>query len=377
MRSNNAAVGFLVVAFATMGMLQQSNAQELDVGAKTHPWDLRIKLAVDETSIETYEPLIVRVTLLNLDERPAKIMERLEGGPAFIETVINNEDGVEFRHDQRIRRSGPKRKEAILLPGESTTGELLVMFGGPPTGCAFAEPGTYELSVVYKLAGAGAPIQSNKVQILVKGNVHDNRVLLDRLSEVTYEHDGYDREVMKSNNGPEFVVALRLLPRIVGQIKPWMIDRDGSEESAKMLQLVDSLTEIVEQFPDASYSGYISRYLGLFHLKTVEHSVSRQSHECNDAFEDLVKAHPDFSSAEYYLERASKRRLWPSTTAFENLGILRLMAGDWKGGEDCVTKLSTDVNRVEGQEAADRLEKMTIKLKEKIRRRKLTQSDGS
>ncbi|HNO80363.1 MAG TPA: hypothetical protein PKN33_20135 [Phycisphaerae bacterium] len=377
MRLNNNATGFLAIAIAVTGMPQRSNAQAQEDVPNQVPWELRISLAVDETSIEAYEPLIARVALLNADERPATIMERVGGGPAFIEVVIRNENGVEFVHDQRLRRSGPERIESVLFPGESTSGELLVMFGGPPTGCAFSEPGTYELSVIYRSDSTDEPIRSNKVQVLVKNDEHGNRKLLDRLSEITYEHFGYDREVMTNNNGPEFVVAFRLLPRIVGQIKPWMIDRDGSEESAKMLQLVDSLTEIVEQFPDALYSRYISRYLGLFHLKTVEHSVSRQSHECNDAFEDLVKAHSDFSSAEHHLERASKLRLWPSTTALENLGMLRLLAGDWKGSEDCVTKLSTDVNRAEGREAADRLEKMTTKLKEKIRRRELTQSDGS
>jgi len=148
----------------------------------------------------------------------------------------------------------------------------------------------------------------------------------------------------------------------------------------KEAELVDSLTELLNQHPNSSYSGYIARFLGLVHVKTFEHEISlrgagswgetKTSPE-HEAITQLCQS--EYEKALRYLTLASQSHLWPRTTAPLQLARLYGMAEEWDKANDVCDSLRTKYADQKGAILADKIQNEMSKYREKIARR--NQSD--
>lgn len=338
---------------------------------------LDVELIIDGNKIETYEPVIARITLTNRDDKPLGLRVRQDGAPLSMASLVSRGDDEFERHDQWLRRSGPVSREINLAPGESTTGKVLVLFGGPPTGFPFAEAGPYMVKFACQPDGYFAPVYTNEVRIIVSHDDRGNAAFLDDLSGISYTFFGWDPESVVRNNGEDYIIGIRLLQRIINQRVPHRVDLDQNRPDRKEAELVESLTNLLGRHPNSSYSGYIARYLGLLHIHAIADKFSLGRHEVRENAEHsslwdgtACRAHPSYKKALQYLTTADKSDLWPRATAIENLAALHTVAQEWDQANACLMKLRTKYAEGNGVQRADELEGQMAKYKAKLERRK-------
>lgn len=236
--------------------------------------NVELDLSLHREAVVALEPVIVRITLTNRDEEPLTLEVREDGMPHAVASLVSRGGDSFFRHNQRLSRSGPGARQIILRPGESTSGTFLVLMGGPPTGLPFAEQGRYRIKVEWQPDPAATPSYSNVVELTVLPDDRGNTAFLEELSEITYTFYGYDKESVIRSNGEDYIIGIRLLKKIIRQQKPHLVDPKRSPADQKEARLVEELGELLDRYPNSCYFGYIARFLGLVHLKTLEHDLS-------------------------------------------------------------------------------------------------------
>ena len=338
---------------------------------------LDVELIIDGNKIETYEPVIARITLTNQDERPLSLKVRQDGAPRAVASLVAHGDDPFFRHHQWLRTSGPSSRRIILAPGESTDGEILILFGGPPTGAPFAEAGEYRIKFACQPDGRFAPVYSNVVELTVSPDDLGNAAFLGELSELVYSHYGWDPESVVRNNSEEYIPGMEILKRIIKVHKPHLVDPERNPAHEKEAKFVDLLTDLLSRHPNSSYTGYIARYLGLIQIHAVVDMFSLGRHEVRENAEDpslwdgtACRTHSSYKKALQYLIKADESNLWPRATAIENLAALHMVAQEWDKANACLTKLRTKYAKGHGVQRADELERQMADYKAKLGRRK-------
>lgn len=339
------------------------------------PQDIDVELVVDREKIETYDPLIARITLTNRDNKQLKLKVRQDGAPRLVASLVARTDGPFERHHQWLRTSGPSSREISLAPGESTTGEILILFGGPPTGFPFAEPGQYWVKFGCQPDRHFAPVYTNVVEVMVSPDDRGNAAFLDKLSELVYSHYGWDPESVVRNNGEDYIPGMEILKKITKVQNPHLVDPERSPADKREAALVHALADLLDRHPDSSYSGYIARFLGLVHIKTFEHVVSHGhlerwtqenlTEELQVVYDRAARAR---EKALRYLTMAAEHDLWPRTTAYFELARLYGMSEQWDKVQECTAKLRT-IGASNGIEIADRVEREITQYRQKLERR--------
>lgn len=340
-------------------------------------YNVAADLVIDRTTIEAYTPVIARITLTNRDDRPLALKVRQNGAPYRLASLVARGDESFFRHHQWLRTSGPSSREISLAPGESTTGEILILFGSPPTGAPFAEPGQYRVKFGCQPDPRFAPVYTNEVRISVTRDDRDNALFLDELSEIVYSHYGWDRESVIRANGEEYIPGIEILKRVIKVQKPHLVDPERNPEDMKEAELVDALMALLVRHPNSSYAGYVARYLGLVHLKTLEHEWSlaqrgswKEAARGTDEDDVTRKVFAAYDKALRYLTMANKADIWPRAPAMQHLGWLHIMTEEWDKADACLTRLRTKYAESDGVKRADELEREMAKYKAKLARRK-------
>ena len=327
------------------------------------PHAVELDIAVESDQLEAYDPLIARVTLINRGTKPLALKVHEDGAPASLVSMVARRDEEFFQHDQWLTRSGPTVQPVSLAPDESTAGELLILFGGPPTGCAFSEPGQYYVKFAWQPNEHFAPVYSNVISVVVSPETRGNRGLLDDLSAVFCAHSGWSQESIARSKQEGVFVGIRLLQRVIAQEKPHLVDPDRNPSDRKESELVESLTRLLDRYPNSSYSGYIARFLGLVHVKKFEHDLSRsgagswKSLKGAPAYKDIASAcEIEYRKALDYLTIASTADLLPRTTAEANLARLHGLAEEWDDASAVCEKLRADYVGEAGAAIADTIE---------------------
>lgn len=339
------------------------------------PQDVDVELVVDRAKIETYEPVIARISLTNRDEKPLSLKVRQDGAPRAVASLVAHGNDPFFRHHQWVRTSGPSSRRITLAPGESTDGEILILFGGPPTGGPFAEAGEYRVKFACQPDGRFAPVYTNVIELTVSPDVRGNAAFLDELSELVYSHYGWDRESVIRGNGAEYIPGMEILKKVIKVRNPHLVDPERSPADKREAALVHALADLLDRHPDSSYSGYIARFLGLVHIKTFEHVVSHGhlerwtqenlTEELQVVYDRAARAR---EKALRYLTMASGHNLWPRTTAYFELARLYGMSEQWDKVQECTAKLRT-IGASNGIEIADRVEREIARYRKKLERR--------
>lgn len=339
-----------------------------------------LTISLNKPQIGRFDPLIVRVTLSNRDAKPLTIETRKDGAPYNLASMVARGDGAFERCDQWLMRNSPEYRDrdlrATLQTGESTEGEFLILFGGPPTGLPFAEPGRYAVRVACQPDAQFAPIYSNEVLVIVSPNDGGNAAFLRDLDELSYAYHGYDREAMRRNVGAEYHVGIDLLKRIIGENRPHLIAPDENPQDRKEAELVDSLAALLERHRNSAYSGYIARFLGLVYVKTFEHEVSlaegrvwKETGKAPQTTREELVSHPAYEKALRYLTMAEEAELWPPTTATLHVGRLHVMAQEWEKAEAAIGRLRAQPVGSKSPDLISKLETELTGYKKKLEER--------
>jgi hypothetical protein len=311
------------------------------------------------TSIRAFEPLIVGVTLTNRDSTPLQLHVRDDGLPDRLASVVTHPDGAIFRHHQWVtpQETAPGSHEELLAPGDSTTGEVVILFGGPPTGVAFPVPGTYTVQCACQPDGRFAPVMSNEVRVTVEKITNEETSFFSELRALSLSYYGLNEDYMVEREGEyvrEYEFGLKLVRRLLRHTKPILIDPERNSRDKKAAELVKSLEAMLERHPDSAYSGYIARYVGLVYLKTLEHEGSLEGWGERDP--QRVRAHPAYAKALRYLTMAKDANVWPRTAALENLVMLHGLAQEWGKAKAYIATLREQCAGIGGGPIADQLE---------------------
>jgi len=328
---------------------------------------VQLTVSSERDRINRYDPLIVRVTLTNKDAHPLTLETRRDGAPYTLASLVGRGSGPFERADQWLMRSGPEYRDRelrkTLQTGESTRGEFLIVFAGPPTGLPFAEPGRYRVRVAFQPDAHFAPNYSNDIIVTVSSNDDGNGALLRELDALFFEHHGHDREAMIRNVGPEYHVGIDLLKHMIAQDRPHLVAPDERPQDQKEAELVHSLAELLDRHPNTTYSGYIARYLGLVHIKTFEHKVSfdegriwRETGKPPTHDADALKKQPAYKDALRYLTLAEECDLWPRTTAIRHLAMLHVITQEWEKVHIHLNELRTRYRDSNGAKVAAEVE---------------------
>jgi len=333
------------------------------------PSEIELSLTIECKAIVTYEPVIARITLTNRDEKRLVLKTREDGTPHAVASLVAPGDDSFFRDSQRLYRSGPGTYDRSLEPGESTSGEILILFGPPPTGFPFAAPERYRIKFACQPEHEFAPVYSNELSVSVSPDNRQNLKFLRDLSQVTYGYFGYDQEWYVQKHGKDALVATLLLKKIIREDGPYRVDQEKPREVA----LVDSLTQLLERYPESSYAGYVARFLGLVHLDRIEQWLSkgerkawRETGKPPTWDSSTFRADPSYQKALRYLTIAEKADLWPRTTAVLRLAQLHGAAREWDKVSECCESLRTKCANTDGPRLADELERQLTKYKRKL-----------
>jgi len=316
--------------------------------------------------INRFDPLIVRLAFTNQDSNPLTVETRRDGAPYILASLVARGDGPFERHDQWLMRNSPEYRDKdlriTLQKGESTSGEFLILFGGPPTGLPFADAGRYRVRIACQPDRHFAPTYSNELIVTVVPGTGANDAFLRDLDALTFEYHGYDREAMLRNVGRGYHVGVDLLRHIIRQDRPHFVAPDENPQDRKEAELVTSLAELLERHPNSAYSGYIARFLGLVYVKTFEHELSvaeakawRETGNHPVRTTESMIVQPAYQNALRYLSMAQQADLWPRTTAALHLGRLYLMSEQWEKADAIASELRAKYVRSNGAAAGEEL----------------------
>lgn len=338
---------------------------------------MELKASLQQSRINRFDPLIVRVTLTNRDPTPITVETRRDGAPFILASLVARGDGPFERYHQWLMRSSPEYRpkdlHVTLQNDESTSGDFLIMFGGPPTGLPFADVARYRVRVAYQSDGNFAPIYSNELIVdVVPGNGANDAFFRD-LDAFAWKYHDYDRETMLKNVGSEYHVGIELLQRVIRQDRPLLVAPDQNPQDRKTTELVEYLTGLLERHPNSTYSGYVARYLGLVHFATLRREVStgeekiwRETGKAPQTSREEILSQPYCEKAMRYLTVADQSELWPRTTATLHLVGLHILARDWQKALEDINRFRSRNPGSFGQSAADDLENELIKQKAKL-----------
>ncbi|MGB2985950.1 MAG: hypothetical protein WBE26_08705 [Phycisphaerae bacterium] len=331
------------------------------------------------TRIAAYEPLIVNVTLTNRDVVPLDLEARDDGLPYGTASVVTRRGGAAVRRNQWLEHyeSAPGAHQITLAPGESTTGELLIMLGSRPTGIAFPVPGTYTVQCACQPDGRFAPVMSNEIRVSVDKLSEQEKSFFSDLRRVSIGYYGVNEDWLIQKEGEEVrkrEFGLKILRRLLRHTKPLLIEPKRNPQHKKPAELVTSLEALLERYPDSAYSGYIARYLGLVYVATLEHEASLGGWGERDP--ERARAHPAYAKALRYLTMAKDANLWPRTTALENLVLLHILAQQWDKAAEYLVALRERCADIGGVGIADKLEAEMQRFRGKIEAHKAKESPG-
>lgn len=350
--------------------------------------EIRVLAQPVTTSIRAYEPLILNVRLTNRDTRPLRLEVRDDGLPYGIASVVTQPDGGILRLHQWLVHSeaSPPGHDVTLGPGESTTGELLIIFGGPPTGVAFPVPGTYTVQCACQPDGRFAPVMSNEVRISVGKASRRETDFFSELRALSIWYYGTNEEYLIEREGEEirqFEFGLNLLRRFIRETKPGYTDPERDPADEKTAELLESVATLVERYPDSAYSGCLARFLGLVHLHAFGREIGRETarawHETGKGptwKSEELRGRASYQKALRYLTKANEGDLWPRTAVPANLASLHTLAQEWNESEKYLVILREKCADFGGPEMADRLETRMSGARKRAESDKSTESPG-
>jgi hypothetical protein len=335
------------------------------------PTPVTFEVSLERQAFEAREPLIARVTLTNHGTRPLPVRVREDGAAYGVALHVSRENMPLRKHSLWLSRSGPQPREIELAPGQSTSGEILVLLDYGEQ-YVFSDAGLYTIAWCWYPGPGFAKVYSAETQVRVVRASPVNDGLLAQLELIALRyHIGDDADHLDLN-APEAKKGLDregilLLAQIVRETKPHLIDPDDDRET----KLVDSLVRALERYPDSVYSSYIARYLGLVYFKTLEHEGSLKGWGERDP--ERARAHPAYAKALRYLTMARDANVWPRTTALEYVVWLHVGTHEWDKATECLRDLRGEYADVSGAEIADRLENQMGYFRAKVERRSAEQ----
>jgi hypothetical protein len=334
----------------------------------------KLELLPARSELIAFEPLIVRVTLTNLGGEPLRLDVRESGAPYDLLTRISRDGTSCTEHNQWLRRTGPKGRPAILGPGESASGDLLVVFDKRVPGVVFPDPGTYQLKVCWSSGTDSEPLCSAAIALNVADDNGVNKALLRDLERVAIDYYGYDPQVVERLPADQRVAGVQLLARIIDQQRPLSRPSPGSAEAQNDAALVASLADLLRQHPDSSYSGYLARYLGLIYLQDFRNTTGLRGD-----YQSKLTAEPAYEESLRYLAVAEKADLWPRATATFHLAALHGLAQEWDEANARLDTLRSKYAGAGGTKLADDLaaELQEQKAQLEKRRQEGLPTDGS
>ncbi len=369
----------VTIAQGQPGTVNPWRAQSDSLPPPEHRIEVLVRASAKNMS--AYEPLLVNVTLSNRDILPLTIDVRDDGLPHRAASLVTQPDGIVVRMHQWLTHSetSPARHEVVLAPGESTTGELLILRGGYPTGVAFPEPGIYTVQCACQPDGRFAPVLSNEAKVFVEPISDTDRAFFTELRALSISYLGVNMDYLIETEGEtirEYEFGFDLLKRVIRQTKPLRIDPEGDAYNRKQAALVETLTDLLKRFPDTAYAGYLARYVGLVHIETFERVASHGqlerwtqenlTEELQAVYDRAAKAR---ETALRYLTTAAGQDLWPRTAAYFQLGRLYGLSEQWDKVHGCAVKIRRiDVSNA--SELADRLESDVNGYRAKLERSK-------
>lgn len=332
--------------------------------------DVDIVVAVDSAKVVDHSPIIAHVTLTNIGETPIPVNVCKDGLPYALAVMIAPGGEPFARHDQWLTRPGPEFAELMLEPLEQTTGDLLIW----TTGILFSNIGDdYRLKVVWSSNVERLRFESNMIDVSVVTESEENEQLLQGLDVVACRYYGYDPTAVIHLPVDAHIAQQDILKRMFNQQAPHLVDPTRRPEDKKKAKMIEELHDLLEQYPDSSYSAYIARYLGLVHLNTLEHEYSlagakawRETGKDIEWNASKFRGDPEYQQALRYLTMADNAGIWPRTCAQRNLAWLHGLAREWDKFEACCDRLRTEYADLNGAELASQLEKTMQRFKKRI-----------
>lgn len=374
MTTTRAMIRTLVLLATIAGMAYGQT--EKPAARRTVPDNVALEVSLERTTFEVREPVIAHVTLTNIGDKPFRLYICDSGAPLHVAFQVARLNASFDNHSLWLERSGPGATQVELGPGESTSGDILVLLDYGK-GYVFASPGSY--TVRCRVFGK---IHSDELAVTAISSSRVNEDLLSSLEALAVRYHGGVVPDALTLSSPEAEKGMDregslLLGQIIRQNSPHLVDPEHNPADKREAELVEALTGLLDRHPNSSYSGYIARFLGLVHIKTFEHEISHRGAESWGE----TKASPDhkevtrlcqseYNKALRYLTVASQADLWPRTTAAFHLVRLHGMAEEWDKANACLVKLRTKYAESDGVERADELERQMANYKAKLERRK-------
>ena len=347
-------------------------------GRRAVPDSVALEVSLERTTFEVREPVIAHVTLTNIGDQPFGLYICDGGAPLRVAFQVARLNASYDNHSLWLERGGPGATQVELGPGESTSGDILVLLDYGK-GYVFSSPGSYTARCRWF-----GRIHSDELAVTVVRSSQVNEDFLDELELVAFRYHGGEAADTLDLSTPEAKKGLDregllLLGQIIRQNKPHLVDPERNPADRKEAELVEALTGLLDHQPDSSYSGYVARFLGLVHIKTFEHVFSHgrlESWNRKNLSDEMQSVRNRASLAREtalkYLTMASQHDLWPRTTSLYELGRLHVMSEDWEKVRQCAGKLRESCGAANGAEIADELERMAARYRSKLQRRSTT-----
>jgi len=349
------------------------------------------EITLDRLTFEAREPVIGRFTLTNRSQRGFRVDARYDGAPYAVALEIS-QSGKGFESQGiSLSKVGPQpaKEDIELAPEESVVGESLLLLDYGSRVYVFPRPGRYTVRWRWRPGEGFSEVYSNDLQVTALPPSQRNEECLAKLELLAVRYYTGQMEVPADKlqlpvtlDSPEGEEALeyqgvQLLAKLARQQKAHLIiDPESHAEDLREAALVQALEALLEQYLNASYAGYIARFLGLVHIKTFEHVMSHGRVE-SWTRKDLTpeqKAARDRAAvarekALRYLTIASQDDLWPRTTATAQLARLYAMSEQWDKVQECLEELRTMAGASNGPEVAATIESEVQRYREKLERR--------
>lgn len=126
---------------------------------------LELEIQTDKTKFLLAEPIVLIVSLKNLDTKPIKVMQFLEPDFGFVDYLVTGPDGNQSKFVPWALKEHPS-PQVDLAAGDTLSVEAKIFFGGDEW--TFSKPGRYEIQAIYM-----DNLPSNKLNITVVSAADD------------------------------------------------------------------------------------------------------------------------------------------------------------------------------------------------------------
>lgn len=349
------AVPAMVLGFCRVALGQPATEAE----QSTLPI-LALEVALPSDTFEVREPIVPHVTLANQGAAPVTIKVAPDGAPLGTALEVLEPDGQWTHHSLLLRKLPPQGRAIDLQAGQSTGGEVFAL-ADYESGYVFTTSGQYKVRWVSYLRNGHEKLYSEELLVTILAASRANSLFLSalELGPAARYYGGGQRPTDAELTRPEIMAELerygaRLIGYVVSQQSPHLVEPQRSADDQREAVLVEGLARLLDEHPDSLYVGYIARFLGLVHLKTLEHEGSLEGWGERDR--ERVRAHPAYAKALRYLTMARDAEVWPRTAALENLAFLHLVAQEWDKASEHVRALREGCADIGGVEIADKLD---------------------